>query len=85
MSEADSRFALAGGLSWLQESWHPDLVTFYVWVRYPSPDGIFAGVNPLTRPLPPGLGEHTTSHGTGAGASPGSLLQLEAVLARGAP
>src|SRR5206468_8787354 len=27
--------------------WHPDLVTLHVWLWYPNPDGIFAGMNPL--------------------------------------
>ena len=31
--------------------WHPDLVTLHVWLWYPNPDGIFAGMNPLMRPF----------------------------------
>jgi hypothetical protein len=31
--------------------WHPDLVTLHVWVWYPNPDEIFAGMNPLMKPF----------------------------------
>lgn len=31
--------------------WHPDFVTLHVWVWYPNPDGIFAGMNPLVKPF----------------------------------
>ena len=31
--------------------WHPDLVTLHVWLWYPNPDGVFAGMNPLMRPF----------------------------------
>jgi hypothetical protein len=31
--------------------WHPDLVTLHVWLWYPNPDGLFAGMNPLVRPF----------------------------------
>jgi hypothetical protein len=31
--------------------WHPDLVTLHVWLWYPNPDGIYAGMNPLVRPF----------------------------------
>ena len=31
--------------------WHPDLVTMHVWLWYPNPDGVFAGMNPLMRPF----------------------------------
>jgi hypothetical protein len=31
--------------------WHPDLVTLHVWLWYPNPDGIFAGMNPLMAPF----------------------------------
>jgi hypothetical protein len=31
--------------------WHPDLVTLHVWLWYPNPDGIYAGMNPLIRPF----------------------------------
>lgn len=31
--------------------WHPDFVTLHLWVWYPNPDGIFAGMNPLMRPF----------------------------------
>lgn len=31
--------------------WHPDLVTLHVWLWYPNPDGIFAGMNPLMTPF----------------------------------
>lgn len=31
--------------------WHPDLVTLHIWVWYPNPDGIFAGMNPLMKPF----------------------------------
>jgi len=31
--------------------WHPDLVTLHVWVWYPNPDGLYAGMNPLVHPF----------------------------------
>jgi hypothetical protein len=31
--------------------WHPDLVTLHLWLWYPNPDGIFAGMNPLMKPF----------------------------------
>jgi hypothetical protein len=31
--------------------WHPDFVTLHLWVWYPNPDGIFAGMNPLMKPF----------------------------------
>ncbi len=31
--------------------WHPDLVTLHVWLWYPNPGGVFAGMNPLMRPF----------------------------------
>lgn len=31
--------------------WHADLVTLHVWLWYPNPDGIFAGMNPLMTPF----------------------------------
>ncbi len=31
--------------------WHPNLVTLHVWLWYPNPDGIYAGMNPLVRPF----------------------------------
>jgi hypothetical protein len=31
--------------------WHPDLVTLHLWLWYPNPDGIYAGMNPLIRPF----------------------------------
>jgi hypothetical protein len=31
--------------------WHPDLVTMHVWLWYPNPDGVFAGMNPLMHPF----------------------------------
>jgi hypothetical protein len=31
--------------------WHPDLVTLHVWLWYPNPDGIYAGMNPLVHPF----------------------------------
>jgi hypothetical protein len=30
--------------------WHGPLVTLHVWLWYPNPDGLFAGMNPLVRP-----------------------------------
>jgi hypothetical protein len=33
--------------------WHPDLVTMHVWVWYPNPDGLYAGMNPLVHPFNP--------------------------------
>jgi hypothetical protein len=31
--------------------WHPDLVTFHVWLWYPNPNGLFSGMNPLSHPF----------------------------------
>jgi hypothetical protein len=31
--------------------WHPDLVTLHVWLWYPNPDGLYAGMNPLVTPF----------------------------------
>jgi hypothetical protein len=31
--------------------WHPDLVTLHLWLWYPNPDGIYAGMNPLMHPF----------------------------------
>jgi hypothetical protein len=31
--------------------WHPDLVTFHVWVWYPNPAGLYNGTNPYIRPF----------------------------------
>ena len=31
--------------------WHPDFVTLHVWLWYPNPNGIFAGMNPLVHPF----------------------------------
>ncbi len=31
--------------------WHPDLVTLHVWLWYPNPDGLYAGMNPLVHPF----------------------------------
>jgi hypothetical protein len=31
--------------------WHPDLVTLHVWLWYPNPDGLYAGMNPNVRPF----------------------------------
>jgi hypothetical protein len=31
--------------------WHPDLVTLHVWLWYPNPDGLYAGMNPLVKPF----------------------------------
>jgi hypothetical protein len=31
--------------------WHPDFVTLHLWLWYPNPDGIYAGMNPLIRPF----------------------------------
>ena len=31
--------------------WHPDFVTLHLWLWYPNPDGIYAGMNPLMRPF----------------------------------
>ena len=30
--------------------WHPDFVTLHLWLWYPNPDGIYAGMNPLIKP-----------------------------------
>ena len=31
--------------------WHPDLVTLHVWLWYPNPNGLYAGMNPLMHPF----------------------------------
>jgi hypothetical protein len=31
--------------------WHPDFVTLHLWLWYPNPDGIYAGMNPLVKPF----------------------------------
>ena len=31
--------------------WHPDLVTLHVWLWYPNPSGLYAGMNPLMHPF----------------------------------
>jgi len=31
--------------------WHGPLVTMHVWLWYPNPDGLFAGMNPLVTPF----------------------------------
>ena len=31
--------------------WHPQLVTLHVWLWYPNPDGLYAGMNPLVAPF----------------------------------
>jgi hypothetical protein len=31
--------------------WHPDFVTLHLWLWYPNPDGVYAGMNPLVRPF----------------------------------
>jgi hypothetical protein len=31
--------------------WHPNLVTFHVWLWYQNPTGIYAGTNPLVSPF----------------------------------
>ena len=31
--------------------WHPDLVTLHVWLWYPNPTGLYAGMNPLMHPF----------------------------------
>jgi len=31
--------------------WHPPLVTLHVWLWYPNPDGLYAGMNPLVAPF----------------------------------
>ena len=31
--------------------WHPNLVTFHVWLWYPNPSGIYSGTNPLVTPF----------------------------------
>jgi hypothetical protein len=31
--------------------WHPDLVTFHIWIWYPNPNGIFGEFNPLVTPF----------------------------------
>ena len=31
--------------------WHPDLITFHVWLWYPNPAGLYSGTNPLVRPF----------------------------------
>jgi hypothetical protein len=31
--------------------WHPPLVTLHVWLWYPNPGGLYAGMNPLVAPF----------------------------------
>ena len=31
--------------------WHPNLVTFHVWLWYPIPSGLHAAMNPLLHPF----------------------------------
>jgi hypothetical protein len=31
--------------------WHPDFVTLHLWLWYPNPNGVYAGMNPLVRPF----------------------------------
>jgi hypothetical protein len=31
--------------------WHPNLITFHVWLWYPNPSGLFASTNPLVAPF----------------------------------
>ena len=31
--------------------WHPDLITFHVWLWYPNPAGLYSGTNPLVHPF----------------------------------
>jgi hypothetical protein len=31
--------------------WHPNLITFHVWLWYPNPSGLFASTNPLVMPF----------------------------------
>ena len=31
--------------------WHPNLVTFHVWLWYQNPAGIYSGTNPLVTPF----------------------------------
>jgi hypothetical protein len=31
--------------------WHPNLVTFHLWIWYPNPSGVFSGTNPLVHPF----------------------------------
>jgi hypothetical protein len=34
--------------------WHPPLVTLHVWLWYPNPAGLYAGMNPLVAPFDQG-------------------------------
>jgi hypothetical protein len=31
--------------------WHPNLITFHVWLWYPNPAGLYSGTNPLVHPF----------------------------------
>jgi hypothetical protein len=31
--------------------WHPNLITFHVWLWYPNPSGLYSGTNPLVQPF----------------------------------
>jgi hypothetical protein len=31
--------------------WHPNLITFHVWLWYPNPSGIYSSTNPLVAPF----------------------------------
>jgi hypothetical protein len=47
-SEADCKPTNGGSKFFF---WHPDLVTLHVWLWYPNPDGLYAGMNPLVKPF----------------------------------
>jgi hypothetical protein len=34
--------------------WHPNLITFHVWLWYPNPSGLYASTNPLVMPFDKG-------------------------------
>ena len=40
--------------------WHPDLVTLHVWLWYPNPNGLYAGMNPLMHPFNTAAQSRTT-------------------------
>jgi hypothetical protein len=31
--------------------WHPNLITFHLWIWYPNPSGVYSGTNPLDHPF----------------------------------
>ena len=47
----DSCAATAPGSGAAFNFWHPNLITFHVWLWYPNPAGLYSGTNPLVHPF----------------------------------